>query len=330
MALLIMDGFDDYLTTIDADAKTEIARLWTVSGAGTATIKAGLDAGQAVLLDNLAISHVANSSATKLILGLCVKALAQSGPVLKIMFDPGTNVSYLELLYDGTGTLSLAGISVAFDAGPITSWRHFEVVIVTDGSAASTLAVNEVQIAATTTNVTLQANVEIIAAAGCQIAIDHLYVLDQAGTTCNAPLGLAARIYPLTPSADTAVEDWVTVGTADAYDVLNNVPPVPAEYVKATTDNDALLVALSNLPVTPDRVLAVAVKTLALNVDGGNMHDLALLMDHTGTPTVIGATTQPATTPTAQRQQFELNPETTAAWTVAEVNALQLGLKMVP
>ncbi|GMU26131.1 MAG: hypothetical protein AMXMBFR16_10360 [Candidatus Uhrbacteria bacterium] len=154
--------------------------------------------------------------------------------------------------------------------------------------------------------------------------IDDIYIADdQAGV--NAVLG-PSKIESLIPTADTANADWTPSG-ANHYGMLDENPPAAADYVESNTANQLDLYDFSNLANVSVNIKGVQIEAAAQLTTAG-MQTLKLVAksgstqdDGTGINVVDTAYTQ-------VERILESDPNTNAAWTAANINSAQFGLKV--
>ena len=140
------------------------------------------------------------------------------------------------------------------------------------------------------------------------------------------PLG-PQRIYTLRPNADTIEKDWVPSSGATNYLMVDDVVvDADATYVTASTVGDYDLYDIPNYPVATGTIQAVNHIVWARKTDAAT---------RTITSTIkSGATTTDSSQYTLSANfvgystLYEANPNTSASWTVTDINNLQIGQKV--
>lgn len=162
---------------------------------------------------------------------------------------------------------------------------------------------------------------------GINLDYDDLYVLDGSGSVNNDFLGdcKVEAIYPTGAGATTA---WTPSAGAN-WDAVNEAPPTgDTDYVSSATAGQTDTYAYGDLSVaTSGTVKAVQATALARKDDAGS-RSLALVA-RPGSTDRVGATQAVADTYAAYAQVWDVNPDTSAAWTVAQVNASSFGQRLI-
>lgn len=132
------------------------------------------------------------------------------------------------------------------------------------------------------------------------------------------------RITTLYMSADSAQKDFIPSTGTSNYSLLNTVDTT--NYVAASAVNSEDLYECGNLATAFDNIKAVAVQVAATKLET-DVKTLTLEVKP-------DATVYPSATPITLsnsyvRQNYILlsNPETSAAWTSEQINAMQIGMK---
>jgi hypothetical protein len=168
-------------------------------------------------------------------------------------------------------------------------------------------------------------NLTNLTATGAYTAFDDLVINDTSGTVNNARAG-DGRVVLLTPTgagSNTGLTRGGTDTGAD-YSQCNEIPPSLTQYVYSATTALRDTYAMSDLPAGVGSINVAEVLVLAQNSDAG--------AGSLGLTVVSGATTNEGTAQTLGtagayiRQQYETDPNTSAAWSVAAVNAMEAGV----
>jgi len=152
------------------------------------------------------------------------------------------------------------------------------------------------------------------------------YVCDDTGPAPrNTFLGdvRITRHRPTAPGASTQF----TPDSGANWSRVNESPWSAANYVASSTSGHVDSYALNDLPPTAATVLAVKSTVLAKNPDGGLAQIKNLI--RTGGTNYLGAATNLGSSDNPASTVWEQNPNTTANWTPAEVNALESGFQRV-
>jgi hypothetical protein len=141
----------------------------------------------------------------------------------------------------------------------------------------------------------------------------------------SAPLG-DVRVIPLDPTSDDGTEaDWLKSTGSDGYALIDEDQANTSDYIYSSTASDYSLFGYSNLPFTPANIYAVAVDTFLAKSDAGTATGRNKMKS--GSTTVDGATISPSTTYLNYTDVWMVDPDTSAAWSVSGVNALQAGVE---
>lgn len=145
------------------------------------------------------------------------------------------------------------------------------------------------------------------------------------GAAFNGYLG-DVRIDKLAGVAAGDSADWDVTGAADNYAAVNEVPPSDSQYVESSTVGDTDYDQLDDLPSSVGDIFAVVRATFMRKTDAGT-REVQQLVKHGG---VVGTGPNQTllTTDAYYYAVFGKNPSTSAAWTVAGVNATQQGRKV--
>jgi len=151
--------------------------------------------------------------------------------------------------------------------------------------------------------------------------LKDLATWDSFGSYNNGFLG-AIVAYPLLPDGDVSL-NWTPSTGSNGYSILDNRPPVDAQYISANTTPPApYLGTLSNLPVDVTSVRAVITTVRAAKVDGGDGNLQVSLVS--GADTADGANRPITGAMTFWQDTFEEDPATSAPWTPGAVDAVQV------
>ncbi len=141
---------------------------------------------------------------------------------------------------------------------------------------------------------------------------------DSSGSYNNDFLG-SVQVYDLFTNSDVAL-NWAPTGAANGYSILDNVPPDDAKFISAAWPAPSAYEAtLTDLPDNISSVKGVILRYRAAKIDGGDGNIQASIKN--GSSTQTGANRPITTSQTFYTDVFEVDPATSALWTVDAVNA---------
>jgi hypothetical protein len=152
--------------------------------------------------------------------------------------------------------------------------------------------------------------------------IDDFYIVNT-----NTKLG-ECKIETLRPTADTAQKDWTPNSGANNYSRVNNTTfDDDTSYNADATVGHKDLFDLADLSSTPSSIKAVQTVFVARKDDATTR--TARVNMKNGSTTTNGTTRSMASTYGLWNDIYETNPDTSAAFTASNVNAMQLGYEVV-
>jgi hypothetical protein len=233
-------------------------------------------------------------------------------------------------LYTSTGTLVATGtLNVQTN-----TWYLIELHIKIDNSGALELKVDGIADASFSGDTQPGADTTIdnvyifTVGTGQTIWFDDLALNDTTGGADNSWCG-DGRVIRLTPSASGDASEWTGSdgNQVDNYALVDEAPPNAADYVEDSTLDHRDLYALTDSGLTSETILRVWAEARAADTvaDGG---EIALVLKTESTE-YDGADVALLTTYTKQvlGTTHTVNPNTSAAWTPAQLDALQAGPK---
>lgn len=268
---------------------------------------------------------------------------ADSGIVpCPISFKNASNTFMFNLCVTTTGRLEVrsagfAGSVLGATTNPVVSangWYHIEMKVVIDTSAGSIEVRVEGQTVINLTSIntgsTPVSQVEICndptaLSVGVSMYVKDFVVWDNTTAYNNNFLG-SVIVYNLTPDADISL-NWTPSTGSVGYSILDNIPPVDADYIYAPDPAPSPYVCtLTDLPVDVTSVKAIMTFVRAAKSDGGDGSlQVGVISDAGGTPTTGLGTDRPITVAQAYwRDVFQTDPDTSAAWLPSAVNAVRL------
>lgn len=154
-----------------------------------------------------------------------------------------------------------------------------------------------------------------------------IYGLDDVYVNNTAVRIGEGKIETLRPSADTATKNWTpNSGTVNFSRVNETLVDGDTSYVYSNTVGQQDLYDLADLSTTPTTIFAVSVVAFAEKTDAGSRSILLTLKS--GATASDGSNYNLASSYGRFDRLLEQDPNTTAAWTGAAVNALQVGPKV--
>lgn len=290
---------------------------------------------------------------TNLAAGTIGFALSRTASTLKsnilVLFDTTANVQ-LGILMNADGTLSVfrgthanvLGTSTWAYSG--TGWVYVEFKFAVANSVGATdviVYVDETPVitlaAAADTQETANAYVTHMCFGGptptvtgggaAETHIDDVYVINHTGAINNAPLG-NVRVQTIFPNANGATSGFTGSdgNSVDNYLLVDETNYSAADYVDGAAVGNKDTYGFGDLAVSTGTVYGVSVNINGLRTDT-DPRSVAPVVRHSGTD-YDGSNIALAAGATWHQQAFETNPGTGVAWTVADVNGAEIGMKV--
>lgn len=334
MTLLFMDGFDHYATA-------DITKKWTTASIGSIASTSGRRGGGAVSLNSgtQSLSKAITSSGT-VIIGFAFKTTTSTSVKLLTLFESTTahitlqwNAGYLKVYRGtdggtllGTGTTSVTASSytyVEIKAKINDTTGTIDVYI--NGVADAGLALSGIDTRNGGTAGTIDSVTFYNANTSQTGYIDDIYICNNSGATNNSFLG-DCRIDTILPSGDGNYTDFTpSTGTAH-YALVDESTPNTTDYNSSATsgNRDSYtfpdLAGLSSQTVYGIQINAAALKSDAGARSLGTMSRLSST-DKDGAGAALG-------TSQAYVSEIQETDPASAAWTEANVNAAEFGVKV--
>jgi hypothetical protein len=336
--LLFCDSFDHYATA-------DIAKKWTSHS--SATIGAfGRNSTNGMRHNSNASSFakkVLGTASANHVVGFSWKTNLigdTADRILCALYDGSTEQvsvrinSLGKLLVSRAGTTLATGTTVLSSA--VAYYIEFKATIGTTGSYTLRInGVTELTSASANTKNTSNATADTLVigpttAGGTanmtQIDYDDLVWMDASGSVNNDFLG-DARVFCSKPSADGAASQWTPNSGGTHFNRVNEATPDDdTTYLSSPTVNNKDSWAVDDLPGSASLVKAVQMVPYVKKSDAG-VRVAAPLLRISGTDYV-----QPDMVLSTSYQYLpkivELSPATGVAFTVAEVNAMEVGIKV--
>jgi hypothetical protein len=159
---------------------------------------------------------------------------------------------------------------------------------------------------------------------GIHVWVDDLYIANDQGTINNDFLG-DSRVYTLSPTGAGANTGW-TPSTAPNWDCVNELPASSTDYVFAGSAGLRDTYACADLPGSPAAVFGVNAVAIAKKTDAAN-RTVKTVIRRGSTDYVDTTGLALSTADNVAVGLRETDPSTSAAWTVANVNAMEIGVE---
>ena len=340
--LLFCDSFDHYATAQLDEKYSGVGN----GPSGYATVVTGGRTGTSALSLSYGGGYVKQSYAetSNFIVGFAMSPAAQQSGAIVEFDDGNTTQGQLRLnlaggveywTYNNQGFATLVVSSVA-GLIRLNTYQFLEVSVVFSTSATgsvsaqlngqSIFSITGIVTSASANNSATSVSVvnggNVVAA----VLIDDLYICNGSGTINNSFLGDVA-VDCLFPNGQGQFTQWTpSQGTQNWACVIEN-PPIGTEYVSSSTVGNIDLYTIASLPGTPSAVVAVQIVACAEKTDS-NTRVLGVGFGN-GTSSVFSAGSSLTSSYVMYPQPYDQDPITNAAWTVANVNNGQIGIKEI-
>lgn len=333
MAIIWVDGFDSYSSTITAG----VANRYTLSGSANTYVTGRNSQGKAIEMG-------AASAGTAEFSPSALSAMA-AGFAMKLSALPGSTQQFFRLRASGTqelgvgvksdgsivvGTTDFSGGLLGTSAAGVlgTSYAYIEIEVTRNASTGSvTVYVNGTSVLALTNVNTGSTNYNQVALQGntsITIDFDDYYVTNSAARL-SASSAQLPTVWTLRPSADTATADWTPDSGTNHFDRVNETAwDGDTTYNASTSPTDNDLYDMDNLPSSPASIKAVHYLAISKGVGGASLVGPTL---KSGATTVAAVGSGGNTSYTMDHAILETDPNTSAAWTESGVNAAQGGIR---
>ncbi len=197
-----------------------------------------------------------------------------------------------------------------------------------NGSATAALHVTGLNTQGSGTGDTTVTAIRVVGQSNYIVYIDDLYALDDTGATNNTFLG-DTHVEYLHPVAAGAHQDWSVVGLPTHWQAVSDgaFPDDDTSYIATTTVNaiDTEIYQQTGLPA--GTIFGVQIGLYARKTDSG-LRSCAPVVRQGGNDFVGTSQAPSATSYRYMLQIYETDPATSAAWTIADVNAAEYGVKL--
>ena len=342
MTLLYVDGFDNgdfasrwvvtqagltisAVTTTPFGAGKGLQRISASGGGNNSLMKKTITASAQVQIgfwfQFADVAHAANV--------ILAQVMADSGAVVHAGLGlNGTNGTLF--VFRGTIATVLASGTTQFNPG---QWYfvEFKTTIADSGGIANVVVSGSSEISFTgdTRNAGTSTNIDTVqlwgtAGTNVQMLLDDIYIANGLGSVNNDFLG-AMRIQTLNPNAAGTDSGLTTTGSANHYANVSDQTTTTYNASPTATTRDSY--ALPDLAGTTASIFGIQTVMAAQNSDAGAGSMKAVV--RSGGTNYYDATQVLSASIVYSAVVRETDPATSAAWTVTNVNALQVGAEVV-
>lgn len=160
----------------------------------------------------------------------------------------------------------------------------------------------------------------------CTVSNDDYRIFDTTGTA-NNDFGGDMRIEEHVPNADGSPVDWTASSGNDYQTVDDNPPNDDTDYISSSTAAQRSVFTFPNLTTSAGTVAAVVVK-LRHRKDDASSRNIAARVE-SGASALTGSNISCADNYSYARTVYETDPNTAAAWTIANINSAECGVEFV-
>lgn len=344
MALLWVDGFDHYGTTIANLTEGVYAEATGITSISTLNPRTGTHALR--LSSGGLLRRVLGGAKTTvgLAMALYLPSLPTNNTAHRLFqFRDTANIDQVTILLQSTGVIEakrgtiISGVSLGVTASPVITaftYNHIEAMVFFSNTVGTVeVRVNGVTVLSLSgIDTVATANVEcsqVLIAGGTGTGavsnqdVDDIFAYDDTGSFNNTFIG-DRRVLTLFTNANTAQADWTAVGAATGYEAIDEPSPDgDTSYITAGVPSSPGIISefgIENLPAGVSAISAVVVVEMARKTEAGPANTQWSVIS--GASETAG-TDKPMTEIYTYRQDvFETDPASAAPFTPAEVDAL--------
>jgi len=331
MAVIFMDGFDPYTTTIGLLQSPS----WVFGN--TPTFTAGRFGGQACRLNNNAdsITALLPSSYSAISVGFAwfIDSFAgySNQPIVDFVSNAGIVVDRLHMLKDGALRVTRGdspNSNILGNSAPgiflPAMWNYFEVELVRDAVAGAVRVylngMEVINVAGVNTGADDISRINFQGNTGRDKDIDDFYVVDSA-----TRLG-ECRVELIRPDADTAVKAWTPSTGTSNFAMVDEVPfNGDTDYVSSGTPGATDLYDLSPLVSPPTTIFCVQT-VMAARKDEAGAREVRSKIDSVGNQ-ANGASRTVTNSYQAFIDLFNTNPAG-GPWDNVAIGSLKVGIEV--
>lgn len=277
-----------------------------------------------------------SSAPSTIFFGLAIKKAANAGSEDFMRFRADGNI-HVTLRFNGTtrriDVITNPGGTIGFFYMSPTRWHWLEIkVTISDTVGEITIQVDEVQVF-TATGLDNRNDAGGVFVNQIDLRNDNgtdtLYDVDDMIVHTEADFIGDIRIENLRPDGDGSQSSFTPLGGGTNSVEVDETPGPDDDtsHVESSTVGHQDLYTMDNMVGTGTTIFAVQAKAYARKDDAGARSIILLARENATTGS--GATQTLITTYEWFNEIFELNPDTTAAWTLSEVNAMEIGQENV-
>ena len=334
METRLIESFDSYAAV---GGVLGVEGRWIISSLTGMTLPAGRFGGQALRgSGGLVTTAIAGAALVQGSAGLAVQPISASGTGRVFTLETSSGAVQITLAIDSLGRVLAykgnvsGGTFLAASTALLTFnvWYYLEVEFRVDNPAGYVRVFANGSPIITFTGDTLAVTGEpsasrigILGSSSVVCAIDDIYVSEK--TTRYGE----ARVQTIRPIADTADKDFVPNSGSTNYSRVNELLiDGDTTYVSSSTVGAEDLYDLDNLDATPENIFAVQVRVVARKDDAATRAIKAGLKS--GATLTLGEEFFLSSSYTTHVDIYDLNPDTSAAWNKAAVDAIQIGQRI--
>jgi hypothetical protein len=168
-----------------------------------------------------------------------------------------------------------------------------------------------------------------IASQSFEYLIDDLYALDTTGAAPNNTFLGDVRVEYLRPTANGAHQDFALVGALSHWEAVDDdaTPDDDTSYIHSATVGEIDTEIYANTGLPSGTIFGVQVDLFARKTDSG-FREIRPIVRHAGADYQGDALAPSFASYVYLLHVFELNPGTAAAWTIADVNSAEYGVRI--
>lgn len=331
--MLFCDSFDHYSTT-------QALKKWTVFGSGVSISAAnGRNGTASMRVGDATSSRRAVVSAATLVAGVGWRTAGFTAAGTVCAFDD-VNTEQVSVRWTISAKLQMTrnGTVLATGTTVLSAGVFYYIELkstINSATGSYEVRINgatEMSASGVNTQATANASADGVRLGGGNNAAftdwDDFYICDTTGAQNNTFLG-DVRIQAVLPSGAGATTQWTPSAAVANYTTVDEAAPNDdTDYVSSGTVGQIDTYAMGDLTPTAGTIKAVQTVHYARKDDAGTRTIAPVF--HIGVTDYVGANLPNlSTTYTYLPQVFETSPATATAWTITEVNGLELGQKVI-
>ncbi len=341
MALLVVEGFEGFGVTTGAAPQPAgaLARQYTVTNEAAMDIETGRLSGYSLEFGNATclMKTGALTVDDTLIIGFAVKVSALDNPTLVALYDGvATGV---QLIMTPTGALSIyRGGALLGTSSPVITivdtWYYVELKVKCNNATGT----YEVRVGGA--NILSDSGVDTRAGAHDYhdlvsfgmafglgtVTFDDIYICDSSGAVNNTFLGNSRVVSILPDGDDTAGWNTASGGSSHYLDVDENPADDDTTYLEDNASGHKDLFDYAAMPGSLGNIRGLAIKTICRETDASSFSIIMPIKSNV-TETDDSSQAIGTTSYVTKVRVSELDPDTSAPWVEAGVNAAKFGIK---